>query len=246
MKDEDGFVCPQQFKKDTKTSQTICIALNEEKNRFAEGEGSAIAFITKHHKLDNCLIVSNDTDSLIFGILGSMQRETKNGKFISEWWLQIDYQQKSKICEVLNGKTSEFWDLNSLIYSIKAKAAELYGLRNSVLGIPIIYLAGGTDITDKWFGLTHHAFLSTWFKQSEFIGDLVRESKDGISIDRDAYRRLLHSTWCRSSVKSPSEITYESCRNSSMMKKNIPSHLPPEEEIPLVSSRIDGAILCGR
>ena len=241
MKDEDGFVCPQQFKKDTKTSQTIRTALNEEKNRFAEGEGSAIAFITKHHKLDNCLIVSNDTDSLIFGILGSMQRETKNGKFISEWWLQINYQQKSKICGVLNGKTSEFWDLNSLIYSIKAKAAELYGLRNSVLGIPIIYLAGGTDITDKWFGLTHHAFLSTWFQQSEFIGDLVKESKDGISLDRDAYRRLLHSTWCRSSVKSPSEITYESCRNSSMMKKNIRSHLPPEEEISLVSSRIDGA-----
>lgn len=52
---------------------TIKISLNEEVNRHAEGEGRAVTNLVRNHLDDNCLIVSNDTDSLLYTILAATE-----------------------------------------------------------------------------------------------------------------------------------------------------------------------------
>jgi len=39
---------------------------------FVEGEGAAAAQVAKHHLHENCLVVSNDTDSLLYMLLASI------------------------------------------------------------------------------------------------------------------------------------------------------------------------------
>jgi len=39
---------------------------------FVEGEGAAAAQVAKHHLHENCLVVSNDTDSLLYMLLASL------------------------------------------------------------------------------------------------------------------------------------------------------------------------------
>ena len=101
----------------------------EKANSYAEGEGAAVAQICRDQIIENnnCLIVSNDGDALLYAILAGMQRtRTKEGKFASQVWVQLlSLQQKTSVYGIQKGKASEFGDINALIYCIEAKLKTL-------------------------------------------------------------------------------------------------------------------------
>ena len=62
----------------------------ERVNYNAEGEGASFSPVIKRHGDANCLIISNDTDTIIYGILAGVQRQRNQfGEFYSHLWVQI-------------------------------------------------------------------------------------------------------------------------------------------------------------
>ena len=92
-------------------------------NAYTEGEGAAVGQLCKSDIISdkNCLVVSNDGDSLMYALLAGLQRpRNKQGNFRSELWVQlVNLQPKTSVYGVQNGKASEFWDINVLIYCIE-------------------------------------------------------------------------------------------------------------------------------
>ena len=77
---------------------------------------------------------------------------------------------KIKCCGLHHGKATEFWNLNNVIYGIKMQTEMLESLKNPVMRIFLSCFTGGMNITDKGFGWTHSAFLSTWIKPHKYAG----------------------------------------------------------------------------
>jgi len=44
-------------------------------NTYVEGEGAAAAQVAKNHLDDNCLVISNNTDSLLYAMLAALPEE---------------------------------------------------------------------------------------------------------------------------------------------------------------------------
>ena len=86
---------PQLFQ--SNGTRIVKTSLQEQSNAFGEGEGACFAHIVRQHKHDNCLFVSNDTDSILYALLAGAARERENKKFTSEWWLEITFTQKIQV-----------------------------------------------------------------------------------------------------------------------------------------------------
>jgi len=200
---------------------------------FVEGEGAAAAQVAKHHLHENCLVVSNDTDSLLYMLLASLKRERVNGKYVTQWWLQIPVLKKSVACGYKS--ESEYWDINELIYSIEAKFPTS---EHSIQNVVILYLAAGSDITEKWFGKTHKLFLEKFIQNFDYIGDLV--TKDSTSVKAFEYRKLIHCVW-QNKKSTPEEKTFNDVRLKSSQVKNKRSRLPEEFTLLNHFRRVNGA-----
>ena len=74
---------------------------------------------------------------------------------------------------VKKGKASEFWNINTLIHNIELKLSLNKSVTNHALNIVALYLAGGSDFTDKWYNKTHETFLVQLMKHTEYTEDLV-------------------------------------------------------------------------
>ena len=109
-------VIPQKFTKNQ--GKTLRIPHINRENDFCEGEGAAFAPLNRFHTDENCLMISNDSDALMYGLLcGSSRTQSKqDGKFKTVLWVQLNHtQQKTGICGSKN-KISEFFNINNLIY----------------------------------------------------------------------------------------------------------------------------------
>lgn len=79
---------------------------------------------------------------------------------------------------LLNAKlrsTNQFWDINKLIYAIEYK---LNDIKYPIQSLVTVYLAAGSDFTEKWFQKTHETFLKTYLKHKEFIGSLLDKENE--------------------------------------------------------------------
>ena len=74
---------------------------------------------------------------------------------------------------VKKGKASEFWNINTLIHNIELKLSLNKSVTNHALNIVALYLAGGSDFTDKWYNKTHETFLVQLMTHTEYTEDLV-------------------------------------------------------------------------
>ena len=121
MKDEDKVhVTPQLYTRDNE-GPIKRLPMIDRKNQYAEGEGASFFPAVRFHENENCLIVSNDTNAVIYGILAGLQRNAQ-GDFLGQLWVQIVYlQSKTGVMGVKKGKASEFWNINMLIYNIELK-----------------------------------------------------------------------------------------------------------------------------
>ena len=78
--------------------ETVKISLEEKMNNYFEGEGAAAKQLVQHNK-DNCLLISNDTDALLYALLAGVSRERTNQVFENEFWLQLNFSQtKTDVC----------------------------------------------------------------------------------------------------------------------------------------------------
>ena len=83
----DAQFVPQLFR--SNGTRIVKTSLQEQLNTYREGGGACFAHIVRQHKHDNCLFVTNDTDSIPYALLAGASRESENKKFMSEWWLEI-------------------------------------------------------------------------------------------------------------------------------------------------------------
>ena len=101
-------------------------------------------------------MVSNDSDAILYTLLAASQWNRENNKFCTEFWLEVVHISNStSICGVKNKKVSEYSDINKLIYAIEEK---LPSITNPVLSLIVLYLCAVSDLTEKWFGITHTTF----------------------------------------------------------------------------------------
>ena len=165
---------------------------------------------------------------------------------MSQLWVQIVCQQtKTGVYGVEKGKASEFWNINQLIYNIKLKLSVYKSLKNPVLNSAVLYLAGGSDFTDKWFNKTHELFLLQHMRHSGYIGDLVTfDDLNVAKVDKTAYRHLIHAVWCSKSVEDPSKKSCELLRKETQKRKSIKLHLPDEMIIKEIGKRVSGTFAC--
>ena len=63
----------QLYRKDSE-GEVKRLTLADKKNQYAEGGGASFSPIVKDHSKENCLVVSNDTDVLLYGTLTGLQR----------------------------------------------------------------------------------------------------------------------------------------------------------------------------
>jgi len=54
-------------------TEVIKIIDHKLENAYVEGEGAAAAQIAKYHLQDNCFIISNDTDSLLYVLIAALK-----------------------------------------------------------------------------------------------------------------------------------------------------------------------------
>ena len=232
-------VIPQEFTKNQ--GKTLRIPRIDRENDFCEGEGAAFAPLNRFHTDENCLVISNDSDALMYGLLcgSSRTRSKQDGKFKTELWVQLNHtQQKTGICGSKNNKISEFWNINNLIYGIEETFKD-EKLLQAVLGTVIIYLAGGSDFTEKWYQKTHRSFLEAWIRSNSYVGDLVVKEEEAFKVNLAAYRRLVHAVWSSKTVTADS-CSFEELRKMTRKRKNLRLHLPDEELILQVGKRIAG------
>ena len=75
---------PQLFQ--SNGTRIVKTSLQEQSNAYGEGEGACFAHIVRQHKHDNCLFVSNDTDSILYALLAGAARERiKNSRQNGGW-----------------------------------------------------------------------------------------------------------------------------------------------------------------
>ena len=97
-------------------------------NTYCEGEGAAVAFIKRNHLKENVIVVSNDTDALLYCLIAA-----NTNKCLNQFWLEINYTSKiTRITGCKNKKISEYWDINKLIYCIEER---LPNIKNAVLSL---------------------------------------------------------------------------------------------------------------
>ena len=234
----DGII-PIQFNLDD--GEVRKIPLFNRANSFAEGEGASVGHLVKGHANNSWLVLSTDTDALFYCLMAGVQRRrTEEGIFPKAFFLQLNSRQaKSGVAGKINNIISEFWDINNLIYAIEKK---LPALSNPVLDIIVVFLAAGSDLTEKWYHITHKAFLEAWILHSDFIKDLVKVESDGhIHVDLPAYRRLVHAVWVKKG--NPRNVSYHQIREESLKKKDIRQHLPNEDILRQLGRRISGVFL---
>ena len=58
-------------------------------NRFAEGEGVSVAKAIGNNHNKCCLIILNDTNSIMYALLACNLRRPVSDKFVNEFWIQI-------------------------------------------------------------------------------------------------------------------------------------------------------------
>ena len=216
-------------------NQVIRTNAYERANRYGEGEGAAVAHIARDHPNDNCLIISNDSDAILYSLLAALQRNRVDGKYKSELWLEIVFtQRKTGICGTSNNRVSEFWNINELIYAIET---ELATLDNAVYSIVVLYLSAGSDFIEKWYSKTHETFLKAFMKHVKFIGSLIT-ANDITNLDASSYRRLIHTVWCGNS--EPEKVSFSKVRENTKKRKNVRLHLPDEHILYQHFKRVSG------
>ena len=147
---------------------------------------------TLSDKNDNCLFVSNDTDFILYALLAGATRKRENKKFTSEWWLEITFTQKKLgLGGTKQNKSSEYWDINNLTYTIGEK---LPSGKYPVHNVVVTYLAAGFDFTEKWYNKSHATFFKTFLAQVEYVKYLVNDN-DYTLLNSQAYRKLIHAVW---------------------------------------------------
>ena len=227
--------------------KTKRIPMFDKANNHAEGEGASFSPIVCQHETENCFIVSNDTDAIIYALLAGIQRpRNERHQFKSELWVQIVYSQSNseEVLGTKKGKTAEFWNINNLIYNIEAKFRAKGSIKNPVMEIVALYLVGGCDHTEKWHAKTHETFMSQWLYHSDYVKDLAQIGEDNRpQIDINAYIRLIHATWCGKSVKDPSSIPFEKLRSATEKRRDKRLQMPHEKVISQLKKRVCGTFL---
>ena len=133
------------------------------------------------------------------------------------------------------------WDINVLIYNIEKRLSIQKLIQNPVLDIAAIYLAGGSDFTDKWYNKTNESFLVQWIKYAEYVADLVLFNELQVpEINQEAYRRLVHAVWCSKSIHDPSKKSYQELRMETEKRRDKRLHLPGENIISEIGKRVSG------
>ena len=134
------------------------------------------------------------------------------------------------------GRTSELWNTDQLIYNTEMKfELDIYkSICDPVLGMVVLYLAAGSDLTEKLYGKTHETFLIKWMKHARYVKDLVSyedETKRLLKVDQSAYRRLIHCLWCSPNGKEPPEILFSKIYADTKEQKDRSNHLPNKRVI---------------
>ena len=243
MKGEDNvLVIPQLYTRDNK-GPIKRLPMIDRKNQYAEGEGTSFSPAVRFHESENCLIVSNDTDAIIYGILAGLQRpRNAQGDFLGQLWVQIVYlQSKTGVMGVRKGKAFEFWNINMLIHNIELKLSLNNSVTNHALKIVALYLAGRSDLTDKWYNKTHETFLVQLMKHTEYIEDLVIFDDTHLPhLNKEFYQGLIHTVWCSKSVCDPSKKSYDELRKETQKRKDKRMHLPQEAITEEIAKRVSG------
>jgi len=112
-------------------------------------------------------------------------------------------------------KTSEYWDINELIYGVECK---LNSIKYPIEAVVIVYLIAGCDFTEKWYAKTHETFLKRYINHCTYVGDLSND--DQMSVNGNAYRKLIHATWM-TPKSDPDNITFQQLRTDSQTKKDV-------------------------
>ena len=61
-------------------------------------------------------------------------------------------------------------------------------LLQAVLGTVIIYLAGDSDFTEKWYQKTHRSFLDAWIRSNSYVGDIVVKEEEAFKVNLCKYQ----------------------------------------------------------
>ena len=195
-------------------------SLTDNVNYSFEGEGAAAAQVLKHPD-SNWLLISNDTDAILYALLAGIRRPRNGNLFRNNFWLQLNFMQnKTGVCGTQRNKVSEFWDINKLIYTIEERLGRINSKPRPFYSILSVYLATGSDMTDKWYQKTHDTFMNAWLLNLHYIGELVNQDADGVHVNYQSYRRLLHAVWITKNV-DPRERSFEKLRNECRKRKDI-------------------------
>ena len=127
------------------------------------------------------------------------------------------------------------WHVNNLIYSIEN---HLPDVENAVLSLVILYLSGGSDLTEKWYSKTHGTFLKRYTTHSSFIGDLINLNE--YLLNASSYRKLIHCVWAGEN-SNPNQLTFDEVRIQTQKRKLFRSRLPEERAILKHFRRVSGA-----
>ena len=216
-------------------------SLTDNVNYFFESEGAATAQLLKHLDSNQWLLISNDTDAILYALLAGIRRPRNGNLFINNFWLQLNFMQnKTGVCGTKRDKVSEFWDINKLIYTIEEILGRINNKPHPVYSILAVYLATGSDMTDKWYQKTHDKFMNAWLLNLHYIGELVNQDADGVHVNYQSYRRLLHAVWITKNV-DPRDISFEELRNECRKRKDILLHMPDQEEILQIGLLVSGS-----
>ena len=92
---DDVQYVPQLFQ--SNGTRIVKTSLQEQSNTYGEGEGTCFAHIIRQHKHDNCLFVSNDTDSILYALLAGATRERKQKIHVRVVTRNNFHTQKSQV-----------------------------------------------------------------------------------------------------------------------------------------------------
>ena len=122
-------------------------------------------------------------------------------------------------------------DIDNLIYTIEEK---LPSPKYPVHNIVVIYLAAGSDFTEKWYNKSHATFLT----QVEHVKDLFNESDYNLPSSH-AYRKLIHAVWlCLK--QDPEQTRFHQLQEATKMKADVRLRLPQENIIHQHFRRVAG------
>ena len=101
-----------------------------------------------------------------------------------------------------------------------------------------MYLAAGSDFTEKWYNKSHTTFLKTFLAQGEYVKNLVNEN-DYTLLNSHAYRKLIHAVWLRLK-QDPEQTTFHQLREATKIRAGDQLHLPQEKIIYQRFRRVTG------